>query len=84
MNKLKEVYSMIDQFLNGEYEPFAFSADLQDLLYEYYDEMIVENPKATEILNENLPDICDEYEPGMDPKPFMDAVRHEYEEAKKY
>jgi hypothetical protein len=84
MNRLEEIYSMIEQFLNGEYEPFEFSGDLQDWLCYYHKEMVAVNPKATEILNRDLPEICDEYEPGMDPKPFMDAVRHEYEEAKKY
>jgi hypothetical protein len=84
MNKLEEIYFMIEQFLNGEYEPFAFSGDLEWFLVDYHKEMVAVNPLATEILNENLPDICAEYEPGMDPQPFMDAVRHEYEEAKKY
>lgn len=81
MTRLTEVLDMINDFLAGTYEPFAFSADLPDCLCEYYDDMYAENPVITKILNEDLPEICADYEPGLDPAPFREAVRKEYERA---
>lgn len=81
MTHLIEVLNMINDFLSGTYEPFAFSADLPGCLCEYYDDMYSENSAMTKILNEELPEICAEYEPGFDPAPFMAAVKREYERA---
>lgn len=37
--------------------------------------MYAENPSATLALNDNLPEICADYERGADPAPFMAAVQ---------
>ena len=81
MTRMAEVHEMIREFLDGEYEPFGFSFDLPYCLCEYYDDMYAENPTVTEILNEELPEICADYEPGFDSAPFMEAVKREYERA---
>lgn len=78
MNELKR---MIEKFLSGEYDALEFSLDLEDYLVIHYDQMYAENPSATLALNDNLPEICADYERGADPAPFMAAVKREYERA---
>ena len=78
---LNEVIEMIKNFLAGNYEPLAFSYDLPEVLIKNYDEMNNENEIITKILNEELPDICAEYEEGMDSTEFEEKVRKEYEKA---
>lgn len=72
---------MFRQFFAGNYEPFAFSADLPDCLCAYYDEMFAIAPKFTETLNEELPEICADYEPGSDVRKFKQSVEAEYKKA---
>lgn len=81
MTRMAEVHEMIRAFLDDEYDPLAFSFDLPFCLCEYYDDMYAENPTITEILNEELPEICADYERGFDSAPFMEAVKREYERA---
>ena len=81
MNRLNEVLEMFEQFFAGEYDPVVFSVDLPDCLCAYYDEMFAAAPKLTEILNEELPEICADYEPGFDVEAFKKNVRAEYERA---
>lgn len=78
---MNKVIEMIKNFIDGEMEPVEFSHALPDLLIEEYDSMEKENKSATEILNDDLPDICADYEPGMDPEAFREKVKAEYEKA---
>ena len=80
---MDEVLNMIKNFIDGKTDPDEFSVILPDVLIQKYDEMLEENKQATDILNENLPDICAEYEPGMDADYFRKAVQKEYEAALK-
>lgn len=78
---MNEVIEMIKNFLVGNYEPLAFSYDLPDVLINKYDDMLKENEEVTKILNEDLPEICAEYEEGMDIQEFKTKVKKEYEKA---
>ena len=78
---MNELNRMMEQFFAGNYDALEFSLDLESYLFVHYDEMYAENPAITLALNENLPEICAEYERGADPAPFMAAVRKEYEKA---
>ena len=78
---MNEVVEMIKNFLAGNYGPLAFSYDLPEVLIKNYDEMNNENEEITKILNEELPDICAEYEDGMDIQEFQTKVKKEYEKA---
>lgn len=72
---------MFKQFFSDVYEPFAFSADLPDCLCAYYDEMFAIAPKFTEALNEEIPEICADFEPGSDVKRFKEEIESEYKKA---
>jgi hypothetical protein len=64
---------MIDNFfeylLKGQLDnkdPFDFSIELEEYLVENYEAMYLENPYLTNLANEEIPDITETMEPGMD------------------
>ena len=75
---------MIKSFLNGKYEALAFSYDFPEFLIENYDEMEKENTIVTDILNDNMPEICSEYEIGQPFDEFKQKTKVEYDKAKEY
>ena len=79
---MNDALKMIKEFIANRYEPLDFSYDFPDYLIEHYDEMLEEDRDKTAILNEELPDICAEYERGMDPTEFIEKVKIEYNKVK--
>ena len=78
---MDEVFQMIENFLDGEYDPLDFSYDLPEALIDHHAEIDKTAPGLYAILSDELPEICADYERGADPVPFMAAVRKEYERA---
>lgn len=72
---------MMLKFLAGETDPLKFSLNFPDYLVKHYDEMMELNRERTEILNDELPEICADYERGEDPARFIARVQREYERA---
>jgi|LSQX01.1.fsa_nt_gb hypothetical protein len=60
-----------------------FSYYLEEYLIEHYDRMYKENPIVTELLNEELPEICAMMEPGLDDTEFKKLLKKEYEKVMK-
>lgn len=83
----EKIMNYIKDFLDNTPEDiYDFSCDLEGMLVRHYDEMHTEQPKATEILNEETPDICASGEPGMtqeEIEEFRRQLRIEYEKALK-
>ncbi len=75
---VNEAISMILKFLHDEYDPLSFSYDMPDFIIENYNDINMENKKVCFILNDNIPDICAEYERGKDPQGFKNAIKKEY------
>lgn len=84
----EKIMNYIKEFL--DYTPddiYDFSCDLEGKLIQHYGEMHNEQPKATEILNDEMPDICATGEPGMKPEEieeFKAKLRKEYERTLRY
>lgn len=80
-----KIMDYIKEFLdNTPSDIYDFSDELEGLLVAHYDEMHKEQPRATEILNEEVPDICASGEPGMTPneiKEFKEELQKEYDKA---
>lgn len=74
-----KVMEMMGSFLNGDYDPLLFSYDFPDKAFDNYDKMYQENPQIAEYLDQTMPYICDEYEPGMDPADMKSKVRAVYQ-----
>lgn len=81
----KKLMNYIKGFLeNTPNDIYDFSCDLEGLLIVHYDEMYAEQPRATEILNDETPYICALGEPGMKPEEIEDFKRKlkiEYDKA---
>ena len=78
---INEALNIIRKFLKGEYDLMDFSYDLPDFLVSHYDDMYAENPKVTELLNDNIPEICADYEDGYSPEDFRQRIKTEYTRA---
>lgn len=83
----EKTMNYIKDFLeNTPDDIYEFSIILEDALVDDYDAMHEEQPRATEILANETPDICASAEPGMAPKEiekFKRQLRIEYEKALK-
>lgn len=84
----KKIMDCIKDFLdNTPDDIYEFSIMLEDALVDDYDDMYREQPRATEILADETPDICASAEPGMNPEEieeFRGKLRKEYERALRY
>lgn len=79
---INKVFSYIQDFLNDKVDALAFSYDMQSLLFEQCDCMDKENSKVCQLLHDELPFICDEYEMGDDIEQFKTKIRKEFERIK--
>jgi len=83
----KKIMDYIKDFLdNTPKDIYEFSIILEDALVDDYDEMHREQPRATEILANETPDICATGEPGMKPEEieeFRRKLKIEYDKALK-
>lgn len=83
----KKIMNYINEFLEDTPgDIYEFSIILEDALVDDYDEMHEEQPRATEVLAEEVPDICATAEPGMTPEEieeFKRQLKIEYEKALK-
>ena len=84
---IKGTLNYIKDFLENTPEDiYDFSCELEGMLIIHYDEMYKEQPRATRILNEEMPDICASGEPGMKPEEiekFKRELEIEYNKALK-
>ena len=82
----EEMMEKIRDFLDHTPEDiYEFSIILEDMLVDDYDEMHREQPRATEMLANETPDICASAEPGMKPaeiEEFKQRLEKEYQKAK--
>ena len=79
---LKIIFGMIDEFLAGEYDPLAFSYDLPLELLDQLGKIFPVNEELAQLMNDELPEVCDMYEYGDDPEPFKAKMREVYERIK--
>lgn len=83
----EKIMNYIKDFLeNTPADIYDFSCELEGLLLVHYDAMYNEQPRATEILNDETPDVCALGEPGMKPveiEEFKRRLKIEYDKAMK-
>lgn len=92
MSVSEELLSQIKQFLDGKTDPEAFSYDFPEDLAERFKELEKENRRLAELLNEDMPEICANFEPEaslrthpdyLDEPTFHSKVSAVYEQALK-
>lgn len=83
---IRKVLNAIESYLSGLYvedENYPFYLELEkELLFDNYDEMYKENKEVTELLNEEIPDICAAIG-EINTDEFKKLLRIEYEKALK-
>ena len=79
--KTKKVIDMMKQLFEGEYNPLQFSNDFAIYCYDNYDAIESEYPGLGYYLDQVVPDICDEAEPGFNPTHMIDEFKKVYKKA---
>lgn len=83
----EKIVNYIKDFLeNTPDDIYEFSVVLEDALVDGYDEMYKDQPRATEMLADEVPYICASAEPGMaleEIEEFKRKLRIEYDKALK-
>ncbi len=82
MCKLEIVFNMFDALFNGKYDPFDFSCDMEQYLFDNYKDLQKENKATADILENDVPELCAEGEPGFDPTHMIDGLKKVYNKAK--
>ncbi len=77
-----QVFNQFQKLFNGKIDPFKFSIDLPKFICDNYDEIENENVEIARIFNDEVPEICDEGEPGFDPTHMIAELRKVYDKAK--
>lgn len=72
---IDKFFEYLDQGLSGQIEPFKFSIDLESYLVDNYDVMYLENGPLAFKAADEIPDITEQMEPGMDPAKFLNELR---------
>ncbi|MDR9796326.1 hypothetical protein Q4O60_07360 [Aeribacillus pallidus] len=54
---------MMKKFLDGKFDPYDFSFDFPECLASLTPKLEKENRALSELLNEDMPEICADYEP---------------------
>lgn len=80
---IEKLCKMIEKLLQGEYDPLQFSFDFPDAVVKHWDEGINENEKIMLVFDDEIPEICAEYERGKDAKAFLKQIEEEYKRIKK-
>ncbi len=78
---IEQAFQLIRDFLNDKYDPLDFSYDFPYFLIDKYEIMETENKAVNDIFNEEIPEICADYEMGEVPDDFKRKIREEYERA---
>ncbi len=76
---MSEAINMIKNLISGQFDPLDFSYEFPDYLVENYEEMLNEDRKMTDLLNENFPEICADFERGANEEEFIFNVKKEYD-----
>lgn len=75
---IEQALQMIDDFLNDRYDPLEFSYDFPDFMIAQYEIMEKENKAVNDIFNEEIPEICADYEMGEAADDFKSKIKEEY------
>lgn len=72
---IDKFFEYLDQGFSGKIEPFKFSINLESYLVNNYNEMYQGNNLLTIKAADEIPDITEQVEPGMDPEKFYGELQ---------
>lgn len=82
-SKTKLILEEMQKMFNGEVDAFEFSCYFSKITFENYDELEKEYKGLGYYLDQVVPDICAEGEPGFDPTHMIEELKKVYEKVLK-
>ena len=83
-SKTDLIIQELQKLFSGECDPWEFSCSFPDMVYYNYDELEDEHKGLGYYLDQQVPDICDEGEPGFDPTNMIKRLKEVYEKIKAF
>ena len=83
-SKTNLILNELQRLFDGKVEPFEFSCYFSRLVFENYDEIEQEYNGLAYYLDQVVPDICAEGEPGFDPTHMIEELKKVYEKVKAF
>ena len=84
LSKTDLIIQELQKLFRGEYDPWEFSCTFPDVVYNNYDDLEKEHRGLGYYLDQVVPDICDEGEPGFDPTHMIGELKQVYEKVKAF
>lgn len=81
-SSVDRLVSMLEDFFAGNYDPYIFSCDFPDFCFQNYDKLEAECKGLGYYLDQEVPFICDEGEPGFDSTHMIAELKKVYEKTK--
>jgi hypothetical protein len=82
--KSEKLIDMFKSLFLGKYDPVQFSCDFPEFCFQNYNELEKEHEGLGYYLDQVVPDICDEGEPGFDPTHMIEELKKVYEKVKAF
>lgn len=83
-SKTKQLITMLDLLFSNKYDAVQFSCDFPSFCFNCYDDLEKEHKGLGYYLDQVIPDICDEGEPGFDPTHMIEELKKVYEKVKAF
>ena len=77
--KSKKIIDELQKLFDGKVDPFEFSCYFSILVFNNYDELEKEHKGLGYYLDQVVPDICSEGEPGFDPTHMIEELKKVYQ-----
>ena len=81
-SKTKLILDELQKLFDGKVDAFEFSCYFSRLVFENYDEIEREHDSLAYYLDQVVPDICAEGEPGFDSTHMIEELKKVYEKIK--
>lgn len=75
MNTIQKAIDMMEELLNGKADPVDFSVYFAEYCFENYDALEKDKGGVGYFLDQEIPYICDEGEPGFDPIHMISEIK---------
>ena len=79
---INKALKMMEDLINGKADPVEFSIYFADFCFDNYDALEQEKEGVGYFLDQEVPDICDEGEPGFDPTHMISEIKRIYDNVK--
>ncbi len=79
---IDKALELMKELIDGKADPVEFSVYFADFCFDNYVALEREKEGVGYFLDQEIPDICDEGEPGFDPTHMISEIKRVYEKVK--